>query len=50
MPFVLDASVVACWLFDDEEHPHATEALLRVGGTGRVSQVCGGSRFATRYW
>lgn len=30
MPFVLDASVTACWLFDDEEHPHAAAALARV--------------------
>lgn len=30
MPFVLDASVAACWLFEDEDHPHATEALARI--------------------
>lgn len=30
MPFVLDASIAACWLFEDEDHPHATEALDRV--------------------
>jgi len=32
MPFVLDASVVACWAFDDEEHPIAALALERIRG------------------
>ena len=32
MPFVLDASVAACWLFDDEDHPHARHALARIRG------------------
>lgn len=32
MPFVLDASVAACWLFDDEDHPHARLALARIRG------------------
>jgi hypothetical protein len=27
MPFVLDASVAACWAFEDEDHPTATLAL-----------------------
>lgn len=27
MPFVLDASIAACWAFDDEDHPTATRAL-----------------------
>jgi predicted nucleic acid-binding protein len=27
MPFVLDASVAACWAFDDEDHPTAVLAL-----------------------
>jgi predicted nucleic acid-binding protein len=27
---VLDASIATCWLFEDEDHPHATEALARV--------------------
>lgn len=31
MPFVLDASVAACWAFDDEEHPIAALALERIG-------------------
>jgi hypothetical protein len=31
MPFVLDASVAACWAFDDEDHPVAVLALERVG-------------------
>ena len=30
MPFVLDASVAACWLFEDEDHPDAAEAFARV--------------------
>lgn len=30
MPFVLDASIAACWAFDDEDHPAAALALERV--------------------
>lgn len=30
MPFVLDASVAACWAFDDENHPIAALALERM--------------------
>jgi len=30
VPFVLDASVAACWAFDDEDHPVATLALDRI--------------------
>ena len=30
MPFVLDASVAACWAFDDEDHPAAAAALERL--------------------
>jgi predicted nucleic acid-binding protein len=30
MPFVLDASVAACWAFDDEDHPRAALALDRI--------------------
>ena len=30
MPFVLDASVAACWAFDDEDHPVAAFALERL--------------------
>ena len=30
MPFVLDASVTACWAFDDEDHPTADLALERL--------------------
>ena len=30
MPFVLDASVAACWAFEDEDHPTATLALERI--------------------
>jgi hypothetical protein len=27
MPFVLDASIAACWAFEDEDHPVAAAAL-----------------------
>lgn len=30
MPFVLDASVAACWFFPDEAHPVASQAWLLV--------------------
>jgi predicted nucleic acid-binding protein len=30
MPFVLDASIAACWVFDDEDHPVAAAALERI--------------------
>src|ERR1700710_1974224 len=30
MPFVLDASVAACWAFEDEDHPAAVLALERI--------------------
>lgn len=30
MPFVVDASVAACWAFDDENHPVAARALERI--------------------
>jgi predicted nucleic acid-binding protein len=30
MPFVLDASVAACWAFEDEDHPIAALALERI--------------------
>ncbi len=30
MPFVLDASIAACWAFDDEDHSVAALALERV--------------------
>jgi predicted nucleic acid-binding protein len=30
MSFVLDASVAACWAFEDEDHPTATLALDRI--------------------
>ncbi len=32
MPFVLDASIAACWAFDDEDHPTAVLALERIRG------------------
>lgn len=30
MPFVLDASIAACWAFQDEDHPIAAEALEQI--------------------
>jgi predicted nucleic acid-binding protein len=30
MPFVLDASIAACWAFADEDHPVAALALERI--------------------
>lgn len=30
MPFVLDASITACWAFGDEDHPVAALALDRI--------------------
>jgi predicted nucleic acid-binding protein len=37
MAFVMDASVTACWAFDDEVHPTATRALsLLRSGQGAV--------------
>jgi predicted nucleic acid-binding protein len=30
MPFVLDASVAACWAFEDEDHPTVSLALERL--------------------
>lgn len=30
MPFVIDASIAACWAFQDEDHPIASLALERV--------------------
>src|SRR5437762_1318087 len=30
MPFVLDASIAACWAFPDEQDPRADAALTRV--------------------
>ena len=30
MPFVLDASIAACWAFADEDHPVAALALERM--------------------
>jgi predicted nucleic acid-binding protein len=30
MPFVLDASITACWTFRDEDHPHADLAFARL--------------------
>jgi predicted nucleic acid-binding protein len=37
MPFVLDASVAACWAFGDEDHPAAALALERVRTDGALA-------------
>ncbi len=37
MPFVLDASITACWAFDDEDHPLAAHALERLREDGAVA-------------
>jgi predicted nucleic acid-binding protein len=42
MPFVLDASIAACWAFDDEDHPAAANALERV----RIDEA----RVPTLWW
>jgi predicted nucleic acid-binding protein len=36
MPFVLDASITACWAFEDEDHPAAASALERI----RTDEAC----------
>ncbi len=40
MPFVLDASIAACWASEDENHPIATLAMTRV--TARPSSCTSG--------
>lgn len=37
MPFVLDASIAACWAFDDEDHPAAAAALERLRADDAVA-------------
>ena len=37
MPFVVDASVSACWAFRDEDHPVADAALERLRTDGAVA-------------
>jgi predicted nucleic acid-binding protein len=37
MPFVLDASVTACWVFHDEDHPLADLALQRLRNDDAVA-------------
>jgi hypothetical protein len=40
MPFVLDASIAACWGFDDEDHLTAAPALERIrADEGRVPSL-----------
>ncbi len=40
MPLVLDASVTACWAFDDEDHPIAAFAFERMrGGEAHVPSL-----------
>ncbi len=36
MPFVLDASITACWAFQDEDHPDARLAFRRIRGEEAV--------------
>lgn len=36
MAFVLDASVTACWAFEDEDHPDASLAFARMGAEEAV--------------
>lgn len=36
MPFVVDASVVACWLMPDERHPIAGAAYARIAADSAV--------------
>jgi predicted nucleic acid-binding protein len=36
MAFVLDASITACWAFQDEDHPDAERAFLRMGAEEAV--------------
>ena len=47
MPFVLDASIAACWAFDDEDHPVAALALERVRTDEARVRAYGGSKCAT---
>ncbi len=37
MPFVLDASVAACWAFRDENHPIAALAMTRIRSGGATA-------------
>jgi|SRR5271166_358154 len=39
MPFVLDASVAACWAFDDEDHPVAAWRSRPHGRSARSEPV-----------
>jgi hypothetical protein len=36
MAFVPDASIAACWVFQDEDHPDAERAFLRMGAEEAV--------------
>jgi hypothetical protein len=47
MPFVVDASVAACWLTLDERHAVAEGRLRGSRGTRSRRRVFGGSNFAT---
>ena len=39
MPFVVDASVAACWLMPDEQHPVATAAYARIASDTAIAPV-----------
>ena len=47
MPFVLDASIPACWALQDDEDPRADTAFARSRATRLSCQVFGGLRSAT---
>ena len=48
MAFVLDASVSACWVFADEDHPMADVAFSSLQTEEAVvPALCGGSKSAT---
>jgi hypothetical protein len=47
MPFVVDASVAACWFMPDERHPIAEAAYRRITMIRQWRPVCGGTSFAT---
>jgi predicted nucleic acid-binding protein len=39
MPFVVDASVAACWLMPDERHPFANAAFARIASDPAIAPV-----------
>ena len=47
MPFVLDASIAACWVFQDEQDARADAAYVRIKIEEAVVPISGGLRSAT---